>query len=675
MTLSILLSAVLCYTERAVPAWWLNNWDEANPVIGFWSGQQDSWTVGPEYRPGIQQVHAFDDLATNVLSDDSFGVVIDGVKFENMNPKLLNNSHIGGAVQEKTGELWTEYDKYNETAMPVKIRKSYYMIPHTTYYTAKYTVTSADGKAHQVQILDFLSSESETEAKITNGIVSLKQSDRASIAVLSYGNLITLGLGFNTEENVLQKFNDGTLEAVNELNGNKVTYGGVYNLEVPAEGEAVAYAVRAFGKTIEDAVKILEEVKLLKLDDIIKATEQGFNDWFQTGQIPKLSGDYLDLYYKSLLVLKNSQNPKLGTISSSLHNKYGYKNWMRDAAMAAFMMDAAGYHNEFKKFVEWSTTASLDGLGGFHTCYNALTGEIAWFVEPQYDGNGVMLLALNFHYQCFGDEEWVKSKLPSLRRFAEIYMERSYYEKLVPPDYAPWEESSDHHTKAQKSTRYYSFTQGIAYGGLVALSILEKQIGNPENEAKYLERANEIKESVIKNFWDEDKKYFYRSLYFEDGKSEITIDSIADAASLSVIFTGLATKEQAQNHLEYMKQKLSHLDNGLSRYENDPYFFDSVWNPCGEGTQETQKAEPVWAVVTAYAAWSEDSLKIDYQGRLDWMVKYAAYGNMPTGESVDSADGALVVPSSPDCFEHGGVYVYTTLLHKKLIKSILSTLQ
>ena len=146
MTLSILLSAVLCYTERAVPAWWLNNWDEANPVIGFWSGQQDSWTVGPEYRPGIQQVHAFDDLATNVLSDDSFGVVIDGVKFENMNPKLLNNSHIGGAVQEKTGELWTEYDKYNETAMPVKIRKSYYMIPHTTYYTAKYTVTSADGK-------------------------------------------------------------------------------------------------------------------------------------------------------------------------------------------------------------------------------------------------------------------------------------------------------------------------------------------------------------------------------------------------------------------------------------------------------------------------------------------------------------------------------------------------
>jgi hypothetical protein len=53
------------------------------------------------------------------------------------------------------------------------------------------------------------------------------------------------------------------------------------------------------------------------------------------------------------------------------------------------------------------------------------------------------------------------------------------------------------------------------------------------------------------------------------------------------------------------------------------------------------------------------------------MVKYSAWGNMPTGEAVDSADGALVVPSAPDGFEHGGVFVYTTLLKQGLAKPII----
>ena len=73
--------------------------------------------------------------------------------------------------------------------------------------------------------------------------------------------------------------------------------------------------------------------------------------------------------------------------------------------------------------------------------------------------------------------------------------------------------------------------------------------------------------------------------------------------------------------------------------------------------------------------WAEDRFGIDYQKRLDFMVKYAAYGNMPIGEAVDRYDGALIPPSSPDVFEHGGVYVYTTLLQQGKAKSIYSTLQ
>ncbi|OHT02550.1 hypothetical protein TRFO_30279 [Tritrichomonas foetus] len=673
--LSFLIYFSLSATQRGVPAWWLNNWDKSNTLIAFWSAAQDSWTVSPQYRPGIQQVRSFDDLTKSILSDDSFAVQIDEKIYGNS--MLFNTTHLGGCVHEPTGELWAEYTIYDGQELPVKIRRSFYMTPYTTYYLVKYTFESVDGKSHNVKLLDYFATTQYTDGRCADNICQLEESGSASVAVsvdISVDNTFSLGSGdWNNYDNVLNRFSQtGSIPAFPAYKQQPVTFGGLYKFTVEVGKEATVSSVRGFGRNVNDAYNAVLNAVNKGSKVIIEETADEFSKWFKSGIVPNIEGDALDLYYKSLIVLKNSQNPKLGTIASSLHNLYTFKNWMRDAMMAAFMLDAAGHHDEFKAFMNWAVTAELDDKGGFHTCYDTMTGAIVGFVEPQYDGNGLMMMAINYHLQCFGDNDWVRGILGKLERISELLLNRNYAHLLGPSDRAPWEESSDHHTKEGIAEQYYPWTQGNSYGGLIALSKIEEKVGTDMwRVSDYMNRANEIKKATIDQLWDNNQQRFYRGRWADT----FQIDDRAESATLSCLFTGLVTGDMAKSHLNYITSKLTHLGYGLARYQNDPYFYDSVWNPCGEGTRESTRSEPVWQVVTAYAAWCEDALGIDYSGRINWMIQYSAYGNMPTGECVDATDGALIVPSSPDCFEHGGVYVFTTLLHEKLAKSILETLQ
>jgi GH15 family glucan-1,4-alpha-glucosidase len=241
---------------------------------------------------------------------------------------------------------------------------------------------------------------------------------------------------------------------------------------------------------------------------------------------------------------------------------------------------------------------------------------------------------------------------------------------LAPSDRAPWEESTDHHTGLPVPEQFYTWTQGIAYGGLISAATLERAFGESTLADRFRDRASEIQSAVIKYLWDDQNGYLYRGRTADT----FTPDTRAESATLSAVFTGLLDRTSSSMHLKFINAALSHLGTGVARYAQDPYFFDSIWNPCGNGTRETQMWEPSWPVTTAYAAWAEDVLGLGYQSRLDWMVRFSAFGNMPTGEAVDSADGALVVPSAPDGFEHGGVYCLTVLIQQKLALSIYAAI-
>lgn len=674
-------SFIISSSDRGTPAWWLNNWDSKNPMIALWSSQQQSWTVDPEFFPGVQQVRVFN-LSSISLANDTFSLKIDGKFYSN--PKLFNSTHLGGCVQEPSGELWTEYTIYNGKVLPIKLRRSYYLPPNELFYLVKYSFESVDGKKHEIKLLDlFRSGDAATGSCIESMCRFSPTQDLATISASIYTDKskkitsqVSLSNGdWTNNENLLKQFkvNNGSFSTTkNYYSGKSVAVGSLYTFTVQGKEEVVIPSIRAFGHDSTHSIQILKDALLKTPKGIIEETNKRFNDWLQSGIVPQLKNqDALDLYYKSLLVLKNSQNPAIGTICSSLHIHYGNRNWMRDAIMAAFMLDASGHHAEFKLFMDWAETAELEEKGGFHTAYNTFTGLFDLFIEPQYDSSGLFLIAMNYHLQCFGDREWVKKKLPRLDQIAKLLMSRKYPDKLGPDDRSPWEELTDHHTKEFISSQFFPWTMGNCYGGLRALSKIHQTLNTTVSLCKdYLQRAEEIRTATIKHLWDSQNERLYR------GRWALTFqpDERAESATLSCIFTGLLEGNMALSHLKYIKDHLTHLEYGLARYTGDPYFYSSAYNPCGEGVKETSAAEPVWPVVTAYAAWCEDIFGIDYTKRLELMVNVSAYGNMPTGEAVDPNDGSLIVPSSPDGFEHGGVYVFTTLLHEKSAKNIIETI-
>jgi len=343
---------------------------------------------------------------------------------------------------------------------------------------------------------------------------------------------------------------------------------------------------------------------------------------------------------------------------------------MRDSLMAAFMLDAAGYHDEAKLFFDWIPSAQLTDNGAYHTTYDTFTGAVVGFVEPQYDSVGLYVVAMNYHLKAFGDDEWVKGHLTNLRKLISFITNNRMYMNFAMSDRSPWEESTDHHTGEALPCQFYAWSQGTSYGGLLAMASIENKVGDAARAASLLARAEEIKAAVKNNLWDSTNKRLYRGIWDDNNHQA---DSRADSASMSCVFFGLITGDDAKSHLNFITSQLTHLGAGIARYTNDPYFYDSIWNPCGRGTMEAAMAEPSWPVVTAYVAWSEQYLGIDFQKRLNWMVQVAAYGNMPIGEAADSKDGAMIVTSAPDSFEHAGVYVYTVLLKEGKVPSFTDT--
>lgn len=665
-------------TERASPSYFLNNWDKTNPIMAFWNIAQMSWTVKPTVHPGINHLRAYTEKTRDVLTADSFALQIDDEIYGD--DMLLNSSHLGGCVQEITGELWTEYDRYGTSKLPVSVRRSFYMPPHEEYYLVKYTVKSNDGNAHKVKLLDY--AVSGTDSKWSKGKCTstqcLMNRDDAWIASVAfsldknYNPMSSMGNGdFKDSSNPLTQFaKSGTIPYFPEYNQQMISFGALYEFDLTSSKTVTITSVRAFGKSSQAAQTKLTEALALGPDQIIKTTNTRYSSFLAQGVQPTITGDALNLYQKSVLALKNSQNPQLGLIASSLHPNYGYKNWMRDSLMAAFMLDAAGYHDEFKLFMDWVDNAVLREDGGFHTTYDTMTGDVYGFVEPQFDANGLYLVALNYHLKAFGDNDWVRTKLPRARQMMDFINTRTRFHDLPLSDRSPWEESTDHHTKEPVPTQWYAWEMGCLYGGSKAAASIERAVGDSAKALAADVRAAQIKEGVVKGLWDSNGKHLYRGVRDDETLSP---DTRADSASMSCVFFGLLEGDDARSHLKYITDRLTKLVGGIARYEGDPYFFDSVWNPCGEGTRETQVGEPAWPVVTAYVAWSEHLLGIDITKRLNWMVQVAAYGNMPTGEGVDSKDGALIVPSAPDCFEHAGVYVYTTLLNQGKALPLIKT--
>lgn len=391
-----------------------------------------------------------------------------------------------------------------------------------------------------------------------------------------------------------------------------------------------------------------------------------------------LGADAAALYANSLVALKHSLNPTLGTLVASFApHEYAYKVWGRDGVFAALMLIAAGHSAEGEAYLRWLATAQMrDGDQGFHTNYDWFTGAPIGFVEPQYDSAGAYLLALAYAYAGADEPQRNASLLLEPAVQARVRTLEAFFldnvdarTGLAPPDYSIWEESSDGRTGQPLPTSFFAFTQAMAYAGVYAAARIEALVyGDAQRAAALAARATALCDAINAHLWMPAVGAYARGIWSDTYE----LDARLDASSAAVVFAGCAGAARGAQHLAALRANLTRLGAGMARYPDDPFFYDSKYNPGG---REVGAPSPPWGVCTMFTAWAElaagaAGAAASVDARLAWMVAHAAPGAMPVGEAIDGVSGRFVMSSCPDIYEYAGVYAYTVLLSQSLVPSL-----
>ncbi|KAJ6226083.1 trehalase [Anaeramoeba flamelloides] len=662
----------------------LTNWQDH--MLSF-AAARNCPEKAPVRYPGINGYYSSKfGYKSSELSYDSFALSSSSMKTDD--PSYISGSTVGGGWIDKSGTFTSVYDTYKSNPMPIEIQRKVTMPPKKEMYLIEYILTNKGGSDQSGTILDFLGSGDQSHTgnhpysyNCAHGIFDsssnalfLDQTGCAS-GVVAAGPLkatllkenVCVGNGSkNTESNPLMVFNknSGKLNGAVEFWGDRVGAGSTFDYDLCAGCSASFWFYRSEHETLAEAKSFAAQMMNTDPQALIDDNNASYQDWLSKAKKPNFNGnsDQEALYYNSLVTLKNAQNPTRGAIASSFHPLYGYKVWSRDSTFAALIFDSAGYHDEALFFLKWASGAVLRDDGFFHTCYDVFTGKYAPFVEPQIDGTGAFLLAVQYHASVTKDLEFLVEDnniiFNRMRDFESFFMNSKGKYDLAIPDYSIWEESSTPDGKPLP-TQYYTFSQIMSHTGLIASSIVETWLGNVQQSEKLQKRAEILQEAIQTHLWDSNNNYYYRGMWSDT----LELDTKIDGSTAAAVFTGFS---DSQSHLQRISDKLTHLNHGIARYEGDRFFYSSIYNPCGK---EVGAVEPPWGVCTCFLALSEIELNInsdEVDSRIQWMVDTSAYNNNPVGECIDGVSGLFVSAAAPDIYEHGGVYILTQLVKNGL---------
>ncbi|GKT24778.1 conserved hypothetical protein [Aduncisulcus paluster] len=695
----------------------LNNWSESDGIFVTWGANRDNLNVSyDDYNEsGLNSFRTSEDWSISLVSSDSFVLIVDGVKYTD--PKLFE----GDSYLSTEGQWVTEYTTYNGSALPFSLIVEIILVPQQPFYIVKYNVSNAG----EISLVSFVTSQRaddivESTHKSSNDDSNYHYGWYDSTASGFYmvdGTKVSNGFFFatkgldvpnadfmigerGTSSDPISYFeNNGTL--VGSSDDPCDAYTCTIALQFNGTGSMETSVMRTGAREYDDCVGFGDIATSNSIDYWVSSMNSLVDTFLhETVSIrpdfnsvpmdlvtvdPRPISEWEQLFDTSLLMLKHSQVPDLGTFLASFHPAYSHKVWARDACFSSIICDSVGLYDEAEKFLTWMTNATPRDDGTYHTCYNGWTGDVEWFVEPQYDPVGVYMLAMHYHgVHAPNGKSFVSQRAMSLRRSA---LETLLLNPAGPDgsfsigsDYSIWEESSDPVTGAALPTGFFGFSQSMAFSGLVAAGRMRERFDSDVTTSNILyDRATELHDSIPNRLWTSDG-YVGR----QEWSDTHSVQEVVDAATAGSVWGGLLSayssysysgqeiedddlQAKRTSHLNAITSRLTHDNYGLARYEGDVYFYTGVFSPAG---QEATMDEVSWGVVTMFTAWAEllecgvdQSMECDViWERLNWMVRRSAYGCMAVGEGVDSGDDNLFIMSSaPDIYEHAGVYIITLL--------------
>ena len=453
-------------------------------------------------------------------------------------------------------------------------------------------------------------------------------------------------LGIEGKEGTWRDAEDGILSKSGIEHGSVDSVIGM-SLFIPKGGmRTVSYWIAA-GDTYRTVEKYHRDILSRTPEHLAKTTRDFWKAWVDRGDFDKCNIDkkYIDLYHKSLLVMKAHTDDGGAIIasgdSSILQNgrdTYSYC-WPRDGAYIVSAYIRSGHPSASTKFADFCNDLLTDNAYLLHKYRPDKSLGSSWHpwvrdgrAQPpiQEDETAITLITLQEHYNASRNIEFIERLYnPYIKRVADFMC--GYRDKksgLPLPSHDLWEE--------QFGT--FTYTASSVYGGLIAASEFASVLGKEVSAKRWRSVADEIKEGIVSKLIHKDGRVM-KSLRYTHFSPEP--DYTADASSFYGLFRfGVLDKGDLilEKIYKLIKEKLTVRTDvgGIARYDGDNYFRtvpDVPGNP--------------WIITTLWFAEYEIERarnKAELNSALkalDWTVKNTNLSGM-LSEQLDSQTGKPV---------------------------------
>jgi oligosaccharide amylase len=422
---------------------------------------------------------------------------------------------------------------------------------------------------------------------------------------------------------------------------------GFYGTFTPGEEKTIYYWV-TIGESIKEVHDLNRYVIEKTSEYMLHTTRDFWRAWVNRYKydFDKLDPRVITLFKKSLFTIRAHADNRGSILASGdshmlLFGKDSYEYcWPRDGALVALSLDLVGNTNIARHFFQFcNTVINEDGYlmhkyrpdGSLGSSWHPWVRNGKTILPIQEDETALVVHALWNHYEISRDLEFVESIYNSFIKKAAEFMiiYRDKQTGLPKPSYDPWEE------KYGIST----YTSSTVIAGLLAAAKFAKILGKGPTELRYRKAAEEIREALIKNLWDEKEGYFYKMINVEEGM--IVYDKTLDISS----FYGLVgfnildiDDEKLTRFAEVVNKRLMcHTAiGGFARYEGDQFFrIKNDRNVPGNP----------WIITTLWMAQyyitkakSNEELE-EARKWIAWVVNHATLAGM-LSEQIDPYNGA-----------------------------------
>jgi hypothetical protein len=280
--------------------------------------------------------------------------------------------------------------------------------------------------------------------------------------------------------------------------------------------------------------------------------------------------------------------------------------------------------------------ATQDQNGTWRTRSSVWDGSISPFVTPEYDSVGQFLYGVSRHYESTADEAFLKGIWPIAKLSADWILNNiSQDNGLGSADCSIWEEDLE----------YNAFTQAWYVAGLYAAQILAETLGDAPlvdwyagGPASIISAIQRQSDAQPPGLWNPNG-YINRAVTIENTPRPLADSSTNIIVALGILDPGSG---RAGAHVGTILRLLTRDLYGLARYPQDPYYFDSRYDPEGD---EAGGAAPSWPQMSMWTAIYEFLTGDEATAirRLQWFASTSGAGYMPQGEAISNVTSLSVM--------------------------------